>query len=115
MAGAYVGFGGWFATSITFDIAPELGIAFKKMLAGGAFSIGLMLVIIAGAELFTGNTLMISSIITGRITWKNTLTRWTVVWIANFIGSIIVTLLFYYSGLWRTGGDALGLASVTVP
>ena len=114
MAGAYVGFGGMFATSITFDISPEMGIAFKKLLAGGAFSIGLMLVIIAGAELFTGNTLMISSIITGRITWKNTLARWTVVWVANFIGSIIVALLFYYSGLWKTGGDALGLAAVKV-
>lgn len=114
MAGAYIGFGGLFATSITFDIAPELGIAFKKMLAGGAFSIGLMLVIIAGAELFTGNTLMISSIMTGRITWKNTLVRWTVVWIANFIGSVIVALIFYYSGLWKTGADALGLAAVKV-
>ena len=114
MAGAYIGFGGLFATSITFDIAPELGIAFKKMLAGGAFSIGLMLVIIAGAELFTGNTLMVSSIMTGRITWKNTLVRWTVVWIANFIGSVIVALIFYYSGLWKTGADALGLAAVKV-
>ncbi|BHH84830.1 formate/nitrite family transporter [Desulforhopalus sp. 52FAK] len=112
MAGAYVAFGGLFATSVTFDLPPEMGIAFKKLIAGGAFSIGLMLVIIAGAELFTGNTLMISSIITGRITWKNTLSRWTVVYFANFVGSIIVALLFYYSGLWKTGGDALAVAAV---
>jgi len=112
MAGAYVAFGGLFATSVTFDLPPEMGIGFKKLIGGGAFSIGLMLVIIAGAELFTGNTLMISSIITGRITWKNTLSRWTVVWIANFVGSIIVALLFYYSGLWRTGGDALAMAAI---
>lgn len=112
MAGAYVGFGGLFATSVTFDLPAEMGIAFKKLIAGGAFSIGLMLVIIAGAELFTGNTLMVSSIITGRITWRNTLARWTVVYFANFIGSIILALLFYYSGLWKTGGDALGIAAV---
>ncbi|MFT5701111.1 MAG: formate/nitrite transporter [Desulforhopalus sp.] len=112
MAGAYVGFGGLFATSITFDIPAEMGLAIKKLLAGGAFSIGLMLVIIAGAELFTGNTLMISSIITGRITWKNMLARWTVVYFANFLGSIILALLFYYSGLWKTGADALGIAAV---
>lgn len=112
MAGAYVGFGGLFATSVTFDIPPEMGIAVKKLIGGGAFSIGLMLVIIAGAELFTGNTLMISSIITGRITWSNTLKRWTVVYFANFLGSILLALLFYYSGLWKTGADALGIAAV---
>ena len=112
MAGAYVGFGGLFATSVTFDIPAELGIAVKKLIGGGAFSIGLMLVIIAGAELFTGNTLMISSIITGRITWPNVLARWTLVYFANFLGSIILALLFYYSGLWKTGGDALGIAAV---
>lgn len=112
MAGAYVGFGGLFATSVTFDLPAEMGIAFKKIIAGGAFSIGLMLVIIAGAELFTGNTLMISSIITGRITWRNTIARWSLVYFANFIGSIIVALLFYYSGLWKTGGEALAAAAV---
>ena len=112
MAGAYVAFGGLFATSVTFDIPSEMGIGIKKLIGGGAFSIGLMLVIIAGAELFTGNTLMISSIITGRITWPNTLKRWTVVYFANFIGSIIVALLFYYSGLWKTGAEALGIAAV---
>ncbi len=112
MAGAYVGFGGLFATSVTFDIPAEMGIAVKKLIGGGAFSIGLMLVIIAGAELFTGNTLMISSIMTGRITWSNVLARWTLVYFANFLGSIILALLFYYSGLWKTGGDALGIAAV---
>lgn len=112
MAGAYVAFGGLFATSVTFDIPSEMGIGIKKLIGGGAFSIGLMLVIIAGAELFTGNTLMISSIITGRITWPNMLGRWTVVYFANFIGSIIVALLFYYSGLWKTGAEALGIAAV---
>lgn len=112
MAGAYIGFGGLFATSVTFDIPSEMGLGLKKLVAGGAFSIGLMLVIIAGAELFTGNTLMISSIITGRITWPNVLARWTLVYFANFIGSIMLALLFYYSGLWKTGGDALGAAAV---
>ena len=112
MAGAYIAFGGLFATTITFDMSPELGLGLKKLMAGGAFSLGLMLVIIAGAELFTGNSLMISSIITGRITWSNVLVRWTVVFFTNFIGALIVALLFYYSGLWRTGGDMLAVAAV---
>ncbi len=91
-----------------------MGLGIKKLIAGGAFSIGLMLVIVAGAELFTGNTLMISSIITGRITWPNVLARWSLVYFANFMGSIMLALLFYYSGLWKTGGGDLGAAAIKV-
>lgn len=112
MAGAYIGFGALFSASVTFDMPAAMGVGLKKLVIGGAFSIGLMLVIIAGAELFTGNNLMISSIITGRVTLKNVLARWAMVYGANFIGSILLVLLFYYSGLWKTGGDALGAAAV---
>ncbi|MBA7698927.1 Regulator of RpoS [subsurface metagenome] len=61
LAGAYIGFGGLLANTVTFDMAPHLGIGFSKFMSGAVFSLGLMLVIIAGAELFTGNNLMISS------------------------------------------------------
>ncbi len=114
MAGAYIGFGSLFAVSITFDIDPSLGIGFKKLLSGGAFSIGLMLVVIAGGELFTGNNLMVSSVMTREVTWKNVLAKWGVVYFANFLGSILLALLFYYSGLWKTGGNALGEVAVKV-
>jgi formate/nitrite transporter len=112
MAGAYIGFGGLFAASVTFDMPSEMGIGFKKLITGGAFSIGLMLVVIAGAELFTGNTLMVSSVVTGRVTLRKVFAKWGLVYIANFVGSIILALLFYFSGLWKTGGGALGEAAV---
>ena len=108
MAGAYVGFGGLFSFSVTFDMPVEFGVGLKKLISGAAFSIGLMLVIIAGAELFTGNTLMVSSVMTGRVTWPKVLASWGVVYIANFIGSIIIAILYYYTGLWKAGGGALG-------
>ncbi|WDP91816.1 MAG: formate/nitrite transporter family protein [Desulfobacter sp.] len=111
MAGAYIGFGGLFSMSVTFDMAP---VGMKKLVAGGAFSIGLMLVVIAGAELFTGNNLMVSSVVTGRVTWQKVLAKWGLVYTANFIGSIILALLFYYSGLWKTGGGALGETAVKI-
>jgi formate/nitrite transporter len=114
MAGAYIGFGGLFASSITFDMNPAMGIGLKKLVAGGAFSIGLMLVVIAGGELFTGNNLMVSSVITGKVTWKNVLAKWTLVYFANFFGAILLALLFYFSGLWKTGGNALGEAAIKV-
>lgn len=112
MAGAYIGFGALFSTSITFDISPALGIGLKKLLSGMAFSLGLMLVVIAGAELFTGNTLMVSSVVTGRVTLRKVLAKWGLVYSANFVGSILLALIFYFSGLWKTGGNALGEIAV---
>jgi formate/nitrite transporter len=112
MAGAYIGFGGLLATSVTFDMNPAMGLGLKKIVTGSAFSLGLMLVVIAGAELFTGNSLMVSSIMVGKVTWRKVLAKWGLVYVANFIGSIILALLFYYSGLWKTGANALGAAAV---
>ena len=112
MAGAYIGFGGLFSASVTFDMNPSMGIGLKKLIAGASFSIGLMLVVIAGAELFTGNTLMVSSVVTGRVTWQRVLAKWGIVYTANFVGSILLALLFYFSGLWKTGGGALGAVAV---
>src|SRR5512136_45550 len=114
LAGAYIGFGGLLSTTVTFDTAAKWGLGFTKILAGGAFSVGLMLVVIAGAELFTGNNLMVSSVMSREITFATMGKRWAVVFVANFIGSILVTLLFYYSGLWKTADGALGIAAVKI-
>jgi formate/nitrite transporter len=89
-------------------MAARLGIGFTKMIGGAVFSLGLMLVIIAGAELFTGNNLMISSAITREITFGRMIARWGVVYAANFIGSIMIAMLFFFSGLWKISDAALG-------
>jgi formate/nitrite transporter len=70
--------------------------------------------VIAGAELFTGNNLMITSSLTRDITFGIMLERWVLVYVANFIGSIILFFLFYLSGLWKTGDGALGAAAVKI-
>jgi formate/nitrite transporter len=114
LAGAYIGFGGLLSTTVTFDMAAKWGIGFTKILGGAAFSVGLMLVVIAGAELFTGNNLMVSSVMMKEITFSTMLKRWGVVFLANFIGSIIIVLVFYFSGLWKTGDGALGAAAVKI-
>jgi formate/nitrite transporter len=114
LAGAYIGFGGLLSTSVTFDMQAKIGVGFTKILAGSAFSLGLMLVVIAGAELFTGNNLMISSVLTREITFNDMLKRWGLVYLANFIGSLVLVLLFYFSGLWKTGDGALGVAAVNL-
>jgi formate/nitrite transporter len=114
LAGAYIGFGGLLSTTVTFDAASKWGIGISKILSGATFSVGLMLVVIAGAELFTGNNLMVSSVMTREITFGTMLKRWGIVYLANFVGSIFLALLFYFSGLWKTGDGALGAAAVKI-
>ena len=114
LAGAYIGFGGLLATSVTFDLASKAGIGIQKLVAGSAFSLGLMLVVIAGAELFTGNNLMISSVLSREIGVQVMLQRWGLVFLANFIGSVLLALIFYFSGLWKTGNGELGAAALTI-
>ncbi|HXX34674.1 MAG TPA: formate/nitrite family transporter [Thermodesulfobacteriota bacterium] len=114
LAGAYIGFGGLLSTTVTFDMASRWGVGFTKILGGAAFSVGLMLVVIAGAELFTGNNLMVSSVMMKEITFSTMLKRWGVVFLANFIGSIIIAFVFYFSGLWKTADGALGAAAVKI-
>ena len=114
LAGAYIGFGGLLSTTVTFDVAARWGIGFSKILGGAAFSVGLMLVVIAGAELFTGNNLMVSSVMIREITFSTMFKRWGIVFLANFIGSMIIAFVFYFSGLWKTGDGALGVAAVKI-
>jgi formate/nitrite transporter len=114
LAGAYIGFGGMLATTVSFDMASHLGVGFTKFMTGSVFSLGLMLVIIAGAELFTGNNLMISSAIAREITFGRMLERWGLVYVSNFIGSILIALLFVFSGLWKLSDGALGEAAVKI-
>jgi formate transporter len=114
LGGAYIAFGGFLTTSVTFDAAAKLGTGLTKLVSGGLFSVGLMLVVIAGAELFTGNNLMVSSVMSREISFVKMMERWALVYFANFIGSILVAMLFYYSGLWKTGDGALGAAAVKV-
>ena len=116
LAGAYIAFGALLSTVVTFDMVPKFGMGFTSLIRGSMFSVGLMLVVIAGGELFTGNNLMVSSALDKGITWGKMLNSWTLVFFANFIGSIIMVLIFYYSGIWKTGTspDIIGAAAVNI-
>jgi len=114
LAGAYIAFGGMLSAAATFDLASRMGTGFARFLAGSVFSLGLMLVVIAGAELFTGNNLMVSSAMAGSIGIGRMLQRWGVVFAANFAGSVMLALLFVLSGLWKTSDGALGAYAVRV-
>jgi formate/nitrite transporter FocA (FNT family) len=63
LAGAFIGFGSELATMVSYDMSKFLGVGFTKFIFGSVFSVGLILVVIAGAELFTGNSLIFISVI----------------------------------------------------
>lgn len=103
LAGFYIAFGAELATVVTHDAAAHVGSGIARFLGGSVFSIGLMLVIICGAELFTGNTLLAKSALHGEISWSKLAGNWTIVILGNFIGSIIFAWLMSRSGLLHSG------------
>ncbi|MGE5397958.1 MAG: formate/nitrite transporter family protein, partial [Chitinophagales bacterium] len=101
-AGVYIGFGANLATVVGSDLAKYLGNGMGQFLFGAVFSTGLMLVVIGGAELFTGNNMFMTiSALDGKIGWGSVLYNWVVVWVANFIGSLLLVYILvggFYSG-----------------
>ena len=79
LAGAYVGFGAQIATTVSIDAAQYLGVGAAKVLVGTVFSVGLMLVILGGAELFTGNCLISLSVLGGKVKLAMLAYNWSIV------------------------------------
>jgi len=103
LAGAYIAFGGFLAIVVGRG-SPELAAAnpgLAKFLFGAVFPVGLMLVVIAGSELFTGNVGVITpACLTGGAKWRGLLRNWVFVYLANFVGSVFVALFIaYWSGI----------------
>jgi formate/nitrite transporter FocA (FNT family) len=95
LAGSFIGLGALYFVIVKSD--PTLGFAAKQVLGGVVFSMGLILVIVAGAELFTGNNLLAMAWADGKISTFELLRNWVVVCIGNFIGAAGLALLVYLS------------------
>lgn len=96
LAGAFIGLGGMCFVLIKSD--PSLGFAMGQLLGGLAFCLGLLLVVVAGAELFTGNNLLVMAWADGLITSKELLRNWLIVCVANFVGAAGLAVIVYLSG-----------------
>lgn len=114
LAGVYVGFGAELSIIVTHDLEEYLGVGFSKFLSGSVFSIGLILVIIGGAELFTGNCLMLGSVVRGNIKVGKVLRNWSTVYLANFAGALLLAIIMYYSGLRDTEHSAVGIKVLAI-
>ncbi|WP_017671167.1 formate/nitrite transporter family protein [Blastomonas sp. AAP53] len=104
LAGVFIGFGSIVSLVAQSDMGDGGAV---QLLAGAAFSVGLMLVMVVGAELFTGNTLMVLPVSTGDLKVRRMIGAWTMVWIGNLVGSVMLALLFWAAGGLSAGvGDA---------
>lgn len=107
-AGIFIGFGAW-GFLVVLSTVTDAGMA--KLLGASVFPVGLMLVIICGAELFTGNNLMTLAVMDKQITWGKMFRNWIFVYIGNAIGSYLLAYLLSASGL-LTGAVATKIAAV---
>lgn len=113
LAGIYIAMGAQFATFVTSDATLHFGIT--SLITGVVFSFGLILVEIAGAELFTGNNLNIVGYVSKRITIRELCKIWTIVYMGNFIGSLMMVYWMHTAHQWEffhhmTGAKALLIA-----
>ena len=112
LAGSFIALGSEFFTLVIFD--STLSVGFTRLIGAFCFSLGLILVIVAGAELFTGNNLVIMGFASGVVTYKQVLKNWVGSYIGNFIGSISVVFLMFFTNLWKMKDYALGAKIVQI-
>ena len=85
-----------------------------RMVSGLLFPVGLIMVILMGTELFTGNALMVTAAIRGRITWGALLRNWAIVYVGNFVGAVSLAALMAFFGQLNIGGGNLAVYTAQV-
>jgi len=113
LAGAFIAFGAVFMT-VVLTGAGGLPWGVARLLAGLVFSLGLVLVIVGGAELFTGDSLMIVAYASRRITLGALLRAWSLVYAGNIVGALGTAALVYLAGEHEFGGGAVGKTALAV-
>ena len=113
LAGAFIAFGGIFST-VALAGASGAPWGATRVLAGVVFSVGLILVIVGGAELFTGNNLIVMAWAGGRVSTWALLRNWTLVYVGNFAGAVGIALLACGGRLHEAGGGAVGATALGI-
>ena len=111
-AGGFIGLGAMYYTLVAAD--STLPFAASRLVGGLAFSLGLILVVVAGAELFTGNNLMVMAWADRRITTTELLRNWTIVYVANAFGAAGLAVLVYLSNHGSLNGGAVAAAYIRI-
>jgi formate transporter len=112
LAGAFISFGAIFATTVTAGTGLSYGVG--RLLTGLVFSGGLVMVIIAGAELFTGNNIIVMAWASGKVKTRALLLNWVLSFSGNFVGAIATAVLVFYSTQYTFGDGAVGLVALNI-
>lgn len=115
LAGAYIAFASEGSSMAAFNLLakPET-YGLGRCLAGAIFPGGLMLVVIAGGELFTGNTMMCMTVADCRISWVGMFSNWFWVYFGNLVGSVLLAHMLATSGLFNVGANVLGGVTIKI-
>lgn len=112
LAGAFIAFGAMAYTLVV--TGSSLGLGPTRLLGGIAFALGLILVIVGGAELFTGNNLLVMAWADRRIGLAALLGNWAVVYVANLVGALGTAVLAHWAGMFGLGEGAVGATAVEI-
>ncbi len=114
LAGAFIALGAVFATIVATGSGGELPYGVVRLLVGTVFSLGLVLVVVAGAELFTGNNLIVMAWASGKVSTARLLRNWSLVYAGNLIGALGTVLLVWLGGVHTFAGGEVGETAVAI-
>ncbi len=112
LAGAFIGLGAMLSTIAATDTG--LGYGPTRLLAGAAFSLGLVLVVVGGAELFTGNALLVMAWADRKVPTSRVLRNWGIVYLGNLLGALATAYGVYRSGVLTLGGGKVAQTALTI-
>ena len=114
LAGSFIALGAIFATTVTAGSGGILSYGVSRLLGGLAFCIGLILVVVAGAELFTGNNLIVMAWASRKVSTGKLLRNWGIVYAGNLAGSLLTAVLILLSGQYLFGNGAVGVNALNI-
>jgi formate transporter len=114
LAGAFIAMGAIFATTVATGTSTMWPFGITKLITGMVFCLGLVLVIVGGAELFTGNNLIVMAWASGKVSTKGLLQNWGIVYVGNFIGSFGTAILVTLSKQYTFGGGSIGVTALQI-
>ena len=114
LAGAFVALGAIFSTTVAAGASGVLPYGVTRLLSGLSFCLGLILIIVGGAELFTGNTLIVMAWASGKVTTIALLRNWLIVYLGNFAGALGTAVLLLISKQYTFGAGSVGVAALTI-
>jgi formate transporter len=114
LAGIFIAFGGLYCTIVGTDVLKVVPYGVTRLLMGIVFCLGLILVILGGAELFTGNTMLVILDLKKRSNIHKLLANWSIVYVGNFIGSLFIAFLFVWGGCYLFGAGSVGKTALAI-